>query len=92
MSGTFIDLRNSLVTTFVFPRNNLVIYSVLSGSLSFLLNRSTISLCIYFVYLRESPICKGEVGVLVYDESLQNLFDKLTRGLSNLCENESLMA
>ena len=43
------------------------------------------------MYLRESPICKGEVGVLVCVESLQALFYEVNIGLYNLCETASLI-
>ena len=42
------------------------------------------------MYLRDSPIWKGEVGALVWVESLQ-LFNLLTRALSNFCETASLI-
>ena len=91
MSGTFLDLSNSLVTTFVFPCNNLMKYFVISGSLVFISTRSTISLCLSFVYLRELPIWKVEVGVLVCVEYLQTLFYGLTRGIYNFCATASLI-
>ena len=43
------------------------------------------------MYLRESTIWKDEVEVLVFIESLQNLFDVLNRGLPNLCETPPLI-
>ena len=79
------------MNTFVFLRKNLILYFVLLGSLVFIYSRSTISLYLPFFNLRESEICKCEVGVWDCVESLQNLFYGLTRGLSNLCENASLI-
>ena len=64
---------------------------MLSGLFVFTSTSSTIWLCPSFVYLRESPIRKGEVGALVWDECLQDLFDGMNRGLSNLCETDSLI-
>ena len=42
------------------------------------------------MYLKDPPIWKGGVGVLVCVESLKTLFDGLTRGLYNFCETESI--
>ena len=64
---------------------------MLSGSFVFKYTSSNIPLCPSLVYLRESPIWKGEVRALVWVESLQTLFDGLTRGLSNLCDTASLI-
>ena len=64
MLGKFLDMSNSLVNTFVFPRKNFILYLVLLVNFSFIPTRSTISLWTSFVYLRELPIFKGEVGVL----------------------------
>ena len=50
-----------------------------------------ISLCPSFVYLRSLQTRKGEVVVLVCVESLQTLFDELTRDQSNFCETASLI-
>ena len=86
-----LDLRNSLVNTIVFTINNLIMYLMISGSFLFTSTRSTISLYHSFVYLRESPIWKGEVGTLFWLESLHNLFYGLNRGLSNVCETASLI-
>ena len=84
MSGKFIDLRKSLVTTIMFPCKNFILYFLLLGSLVFISTRSAISLCTSFLYLRETPIWKGFFGVLVCVKSLQTLFDELSRGISNL--------
>ena len=43
------------------------------------------------MYLRESPIWKGEFGALFWVEYLQALFDELTRDVSNLCETDFLI-
>ena len=43
------------------------------------------------MYLRESPIRKDEVVVLVSVESIHTLFYGLTRGLYNLYETASLL-
>ena len=43
------------------------------------------------MYIIEPPIWKGEIGVLVWVESLRTFFDEFTRGLSNFFETESLM-
>ena len=75
ISGIFPDLGDSLVTIIVFPLKKLILYLVLSVSLVFISTISTISLCISLVYLRELPILKGKVGVLICVESLQTLFD-----------------
>ena len=68
-----------------------MLYFLLSGSVVFIFTGSTILLCTSIVYLRESPIWKGEVGVLVYIESIQTLFDGLTKGMYNFCETISLI-
>ena len=91
MSGTSLDLRKYLVTTFVFPRINLILYFVLFGLLIVISTRSTISLFPSFLYIRESPIWKGEVRVLVCVESIQTLFDGLTRSMTNFCDTVSLI-
>ena len=92
ISGRILYLSNYLVTIILFLIKNLIFYFVLSRSLVFVSTSSTISLCPSLVYLRESPIWKGEVGVLVCVESLQTLIHGLTRGLSNLCETASLIS
>ena len=43
------------------------------------------------MYPIELPIWKGEVGDLVWVESLQTLFGGLIRGISNLCETYYLI-
>ena len=43
------------------------------------------------MYLRESPIWKGEGGFLVCADSIQTLFYGLTKGQSNLCDTEYLI-
>ena len=43
------------------------------------------------MYLKDSPICKGEVGALVWGEYLQSVFDGLNRGMSNFFETTSLI-
>ena len=43
------------------------------------------------MYLRKSPIWKGEVGDLVCVESIQTLFDGLTICLYDLCDTASLI-
>ena len=91
MSGTFLDLWNTLVTIIFFPRKNSNLYFVLLGSVVFISTRSITSLCPYFVYLRDSPILKVEFGVLVCVESVQTIFDGLTIGLFNLCDTDSLI-
>ena len=91
MSVTLLDLRNSLVTTLVFPLKNLMLDFVLLVSLVCISTSSTISLCPSSVYLKESPIWKVEVLVLVSVESLQTLFDGLNRGMYNLCDTVLLI-
>ena len=43
------------------------------------------------MYIRYSPIWKGEVGVLVWVDYFPTLFDGLTRGLYNLCDTASFI-
>ena len=43
------------------------------------------------MYIRESPILKVGVGMLVWVESLQKTFDGLTRGLCNFCDTASVI-
>ena len=43
------------------------------------------------MYIRESTILKGEVGVIYCFDSLQSLLYVLTRGLSNVFETASLI-
>ena len=64
---------------------------MISLSLVFTLISSTISLSPSLVYPIESPIWKGETGVLACVKSLLNLSDGLTRGLYNLCETAYLI-
>ena len=64
ISGTFLYFRNYLVITIVFTLTNLIIYLIISGSFVFTSTIYTISLCISFVYVRESPIWKGEIVAL----------------------------
>ena len=82
--GTFLDLRNYLLTTIVFPLKSLIMHFMPSGSFVFTSTRYTIYLCPSFVYLRESR-------ALVWVNYLQNLFDGLTVGFSNLCETFSII-
>ena len=89
--GTFFDLSNSLVTNIVFTLKNLIMYFMLSRSCLFKSTRSTISLCPSFVYLRESPIWKGELGDLVWVYPLQTFFDRFNMVLYNFCETISLL-
>ena len=65
---------------------------MISGSFLFTSTSSTISVCTLLVYIRESPIWKGEVGDLVWFYSLQTLFDVMNTGLSNFCKAASLIA
>ena len=90
--GTFLDLRNSLLTKILIPLNKLMMYLMLSVSFLFTFNSYNIPLCPSFVYLRESPIWKVELGALVWVESLKTVFDGLSRGISNLCETTSLIS
>ena len=55
----------------------------------FLSTSFAISLWHSFVYLRDSPICKCEVGILDHFESFQTFFDVLTKILSNHYETDS---
>ena len=79
--GTLIDLRRSLLTNILFNVKNLMKHLMISVSYVFTSTNYAISLCTSSVYLRESPIWKGEFVALDWVESLQNLFDGLTRGL-----------
>ena len=91
MSGILLDLRDSLVTTFVFPRKNLIVYFVLLGPLLFISTRSTLSLWTSCVYLRESLIWIVVVGFLACVYFIQTLFGVLTRGVSSSCDTASLI-
>ena len=79
------------MTTIVFPLKNLIMYMMLSGSFLCSSASSTISLCPKGLHLRESSILNGEVGDLFLFESLQILFDGLTRVLSSSCETASFI-
>ena len=79
------------MTTFVFPRKNLMVYSMILGSLLFISTRNTILLCASFLYLSYLPSWKVEFGVLFCVDYIQTLFDGLTRGVSNLCETKFLI-
>ena len=88
----YIYLFEELLSYYTFySLNNLIMYLVLSEILVFISTSSNFSLCPSLVYLKESPIWKGEVGVLVCVESLQTLFDELNRGLFNLFETTFLI-
>ena len=71
ISGIFLELSKYLVTTILFNLNKLKMYLILSGSFTLTSTRSTFSLYPSFVYIRDSPIWKDEVGYLVLVEYIQ---------------------
>ena len=84
-------MRKSLFTNIIFLLKNFIIYLMLSRSFLFKPTISTNSFCPSIVYLRESPIFKGDVGVLFWFDSLQTLLDGLTRFMSYLWVTSPLM-
>ena len=75
----------------MFLHKNLIMYFVLSELLVFISTSSTIKLCPSSLYLRQSPMWKVGVGVLVCVDSLQAFFYELNRSMSNLCDTKYLI-
>ena len=80
----FLNLRNYLVTSFLFSRKNLVMY--LGHVVFFVIipDKFTCSLCSLSVKWRESLICKSGASVLDCVEYFHYLFYSHTRGLISL--------
>ena len=91
MSGINLGLS---VTPFVFFCKKFIMYFVLLVSLVFISDGSTISLYHLFVYIRESPIWKVGVGVVVgvCVEPIQKKIGGVFRGQYNICEIAYLIA